>query len=134
MNEYFTSIGPVLAAKVPVIDVEPDAYVDSSKSVFVFKSINIDEVYNALNNLKASKSLGPIEFKPGYQKHSCFSIAPFLTQIFNALLASSFHKTGKLHVFHLSIKRVISEIVVTTDQYRCYQLLLDYLKKLFIYN
>ena len=60
MNEFFISIGPDLAAKVPVIDIEPESYVDSSESVFVFKSIkNIDEVYNALNNLKASKSLGP---------------------------------------------------------------------------
>ena len=59
MNEYFTSIGPALAAEVPVIDIESQSYVDRSESVFVFKSINIDEVYNALNNLKASKSLGP---------------------------------------------------------------------------
>ena len=116
MNEYFTSIGPDLAAKVPVIDIEPESYVDSSESVFVFKSINIDEVYNALDSLKASKSLGPdrIPFR-SYLNDSCFSIAPFLTQTFNASLASSFHKTGKLPVFHPSIKRVISEIVVTTD-------------------
>ena len=58
MNEYFTSIGPEVAPKVSAIDIEPESYVDSSESVFVFKSINIDEVYNALNNLKASKSLG----------------------------------------------------------------------------
>ena len=31
MNEYFTSIGPDLAAKVPVIDIEPESYVDSSE-------------------------------------------------------------------------------------------------------
>ena len=45
MNEYFTSIGPDLAAKVPVIDIEPEWYFDSSKSTFGFKSINIDEVH-----------------------------------------------------------------------------------------
>ena len=44
MNEYFTSIGPDLASKVSVIDIEPESYVDSSESVFVCKSINIDEV------------------------------------------------------------------------------------------
>ena len=59
MNEYFTSIGPDLAGKVPVIDIEPGSYVGSSESAFVFKNINIDEVYNALNNLNTSKSLGP---------------------------------------------------------------------------
>ena len=37
MNEYFTSIGPDLAAKVSVIDIERVSYVDSSESVFVFK-------------------------------------------------------------------------------------------------
>ena len=89
MNEYFTNIGPDLAPKVPVIDIEPDSFVDSSKSVFVFKSINIDEVYNALNNLKMSKSLGPERIPARLLKDSCFSIAPFLTQIFNASLASS---------------------------------------------
>ena len=89
MNEYFTGIGPDIAAKVPVIDTEPGSYVDSSESTFVFKSINIDEVYNALNNLKTSKSLGPDKIPARLLKDSCFSIAPFLTQIFNASLASS---------------------------------------------
>ena len=89
MNEYFTSIEPDLAAKVPVIDIEPELYVDNSESAFVFKSINIDEVYNALNNLKTSKSLGPDRIPARLLKGSCFSIAPFLTQIFNASLASS---------------------------------------------
>ena len=63
---------------------------ESSESVFVFKSINIDEVYKALNNLKASKSLGPDRIPARLLKVSCFSIAPFLTQIFNNSLASSF--------------------------------------------
>ena len=89
MNEYFTGIGPDLAAKVPVIDIESGSYVDSSESAFVFKSINIDEVYNALNNLKMSKSLGPDKIPARLLKDSCFSIAPFLTQISNASLASS---------------------------------------------
>ena len=84
MNEYFTSIGPDLAPKVPVIDIEPESYVDSSERVFVFKSINIDEVYNALNNLKMSKSLGPDRIPARLLKDSCFSIL-----IFNASLASS---------------------------------------------
>ena len=81
MNEYFTSIGPDLAPKVPVIDIEQGSYVDSSESVFVFKSINIDEVYNALNNLKMSKSLGPDRIPARLLKDSCFS--------FNASLPSS---------------------------------------------
>ena len=33
MNEYFTSIGPDLAAKVPVIDIEPESFVDSSRKM-----------------------------------------------------------------------------------------------------
>ena len=89
MNEYFTSIGTDLAPKVPVIDIEPESYVDSSESVFVFKTINIDEVYNALNNLEMSKFLGPDRIPARLLKDTCFSIAPFLTQIFNASLASS---------------------------------------------
>jgi len=89
MNEYFTGIGPDLAAKVPITDIDPGSYVDSSESAFVFKGINIDEVYNALNNLKTSKSLGPDKIPARLLKDSCFSIAPFLTQIFNASLASS---------------------------------------------
>ena len=89
MNEYFTSIGPDLAAKVSVIDIEPESCAHSSESVFVFKSINIDEVYNALNNVKASKSLGPDRIPARLLRDSCFSIAPFLTQIFNASLASN---------------------------------------------
>ena len=56
MNEYFTSIGPDLAAKVLVIDIEPETYLDSSESTFVFTSINIDEVHNALTKLKTSES------------------------------------------------------------------------------
>ena len=88
MNEDFTSIGPDLAAKVPVIDIELESYVDRSESTFVFKSINIEQVYNALNNLKTSKSLGPDKI-PARLKESCFSIAQFLTQIFNVSLASS---------------------------------------------
>ena len=89
VKEYFTSIGPDLAAKVPVIDIEPGTYVDSFESAFVFKSIDIDEVYNALNNLKTSKSLGPDRIPARLLKDSHYSIAPFLTQIFNASLASS---------------------------------------------
>ena len=81
-------------------------------------------------NYQLTLSLGPDKIPARLLKDSCFSIVPFLTQIFNASLASSvFHKTGKLPVFHQSIKRVISEIVVTTDRYRCYQLSLDYLRK-----
>ena len=44
---------------------------------------------NALNNLKASKSLGPDRVPARLLKDSFFSIAPFPTQIFNASLASS---------------------------------------------
>ena len=115
MNEYFTSIEPDLAAKVPVIDIEPESYVDSSESAFVFKSINIDEVYNVLNNLKTSKSLGPDRIPARLLKDSCFSIAPFLTQIFNASLASSvIPQDWKIaRVSPISIKWVISKIVIT---------------------
>ena len=127
MNEYFTSIGPDLAAKVPVIDIGSESYVDSSESVFVFKSINIDGVYNALNSLKASKST--------YLNDSCFSIAPFLTQTFNASLASCvFPQDWKIaHVWSI-YKAGDKRDRGNYRQYRCYQLLLDYLKKLFIYN
>ena len=44
MNEYFISMEPDLATRVPVIDIELESYVDSSESAFIFKSINIDEV------------------------------------------------------------------------------------------
>ena len=42
MNEYFTSIGPDVAAKVFLIDIEPESYVNGSENILVFKSINID--------------------------------------------------------------------------------------------
>ena len=89
MNEYFTSIGPNLATQVPGTDIEPESYVDGSESTFVFKSININEVYNMLSNLKTSKSFGPDKIPARLLKDSCYSIAPFLTKIFNASLTSS---------------------------------------------
>ena len=89
MNEYFTSIGPNLATQVAGTDIEPESYVDGSESTFVFKSININEVYNMLSNLKTSKSFGPDKIPARLLKDSCYSIAPFLTKIFNASLTSS---------------------------------------------
>ena len=89
MNEYFTSIGPNLATQVPGTDIEPESYVNGSESTFVFKSININEVYNMPSNLKTSKSFGPDKIPARLLKDSCYSIAPFLTKIFNASLTSS---------------------------------------------
>ena len=89
MNEYFTNIGPNLAAQVSTTNIKPESYVDRTESTFSFTLIDVHEVYEALNNLKTSKSLGPDKIPARLLKGSYLSTAPYLTKIFNASLTSS---------------------------------------------
>lgn len=134
MNEYFTSIGPNLAAQVLTTNIEPDPYVDRAESTFSFNSIGVNEAHFPLNNLKTSKSLRPDKIPARLLKGSCFSAAPYLiTKIFNASLTSCvFPQEWKL--------ARVSPIYKTGDKRECgnYQpmsvLLPNYLGKSFIHN
>ena len=84
INEYFTSIGTNLAAQVSSTSTKPESYVDRAKNTSSFNSIHVNEVYEALNNLKTSKSLGPDEIPARLLKDSRFRVALYLTKTFNA--------------------------------------------------
>lgn len=92
INEYFTSIGSNLAARVPITNIKPESYVDRVESSFSFNSIDVNEMYKALNNLKTPKSIGPDKVPI---KDSSFSIAVYLTKKFNALTSSVFPQKWK---------------------------------------
>ena len=58
-NEYFTDIGPNLSNQITETNTDFKRYMKfKTQHKFNFKNININEVLNALEKLKTSKSTG----------------------------------------------------------------------------
>jgi hypothetical protein len=58
-NTHFTEIGENLAKSIPIADVNPISYINSTNSVFSFKTIEVNYVKDFLGRINTKKSSGP---------------------------------------------------------------------------
>ena len=56
------------------------------KSHFKKSTVTCDEVFVAINKLKAAKNDGDIGLSSDYFKHSCYDLAVYISLLFTALL------------------------------------------------
>ena len=120
LNTYFTNVGPNLANQMPRSNIELEVHKKRLYEKFSFNVISINEVLDLLNQLNTSKALGPDKIPATLLKAAKDVIASYLTHIYNLMYPCSraiTHRTGKWHVFHLSINQVTKRGVVITGQY-----------------
>ena len=83
-NEFFTSIGPKLASKIPLSDVDPINYIkDNYPNSFFLTPITRDELMKYVNKLPTNKSPGHDDFSGFIIKQIAPYIADPLQKIFN---------------------------------------------------
>ena len=98
---------------------------------FNFENININEVLNALEKLKTSKSTGHDNIPAKLLKDASDAVAPFLVFIFNTSLKhgilSDDLKTARISPIHKSGEAII-------DRFPFFRLLLNYLRNLSVHS
>ena len=88
-NTHFTEIGENLAKSIPITDVNPTSYINSTNSVFSFKTIEVNYVKDLLGRINTKKSSGPDNIPCKLLKLARDVVSPSLTHIFNKSLCTS---------------------------------------------
>jgi hypothetical protein len=106
-NEYFTDIGPNLSNQITETNTDFKRYMKfKTQHKFNFKNININEVLNALEKLKTSKSTGHDNIPAKLLKDASDAVASFLVFIFNTSLTYGIFpdnlKTARISPIHKS--------------------------------
>ncbi|CAB4035040.1 Hypothetical predicted protein, partial [Paramuricea clavata] len=106
-NEYFTDIGPNLSNQITETNTDFKRYMKfKTQHKFNFENININEVLNALEKLKTSKSTGHDNIPAKLLKDASDAVAPFLVFIFNTSLKHGIFpddlKTARISPIHKS--------------------------------
>ena len=106
-NEYFTDIGPNLSNLITETNTDFKRYMKfKTQHKFNFENININEVLNALEKLKTSKSTGHDNIPAKPLKDASDAVAPFLVFIFNTSLKHGIFpddlKTARISPIHKS--------------------------------
>jgi hypothetical protein len=65
-NTHFTEIAENLAKSIPITDVNPISYINSTNSVFSFKTIEVNYIKDLLGRINTKKSTGPTTFHANY--------------------------------------------------------------------
>ena len=84
LNEYFSEVGPQLAANLSQSLKSPESYLVRCKSHFQIQNVTIQEVFKLLSEVKTTKSMGHDGIPNKLLKDAADIIAPSLTYIFNA--------------------------------------------------
>ena len=102
---------------------------------FNFENININEVLNALEKLKTSKSTGHDNIPAKLLKDASDAVAPFLVFIFNTSLKHGNFpddlKTARISPIHNLVTKKFEAII---DRFPFFRLLLNYLRNLSVHS
>ena len=131
-NEYVTDIGPNLSNQITETNTDFKRYMKyKTQHQFNFKNININEVLNALEKLKTSKSTGHDNIPAKLLKDASDAVAPFLVFIFNTSLKHGIFpddlKTARISPIHKSDDKII-------DRFPFFRLLLNYLRNFSVHS
>jgi hypothetical protein len=90
-NTHFTEIGENLAKSIPITDVNPISYINSTNSVFSFKTIEVNYVKDMLGRINTKKTSGPDNIPCKLLKLARDVVSPSLTHIFNKSICTSIY-------------------------------------------
>ena len=93
LNLHFSSIGGRLAFEIPSSNVEPEFYLEPTKSIFSLKAPTVDVVRKLLSKLNESKAAGLDNIPNKLLKMAGDIVAPSLTQIFTKSISTGVFPT-----------------------------------------
>ena len=134
LNLHFSSVGEKLSSEIPSSNVEPESYLEATKTTFSLKDPPVSVVRKLLAKLIERKAAGLDKISSRLLKMAGNIIAPSLTQIFiKSITTGIFPTEWKLASREklLSSKRAKGTTRKTIDQYPLFRPLPKFSKKLY---
>ena len=85
-NNFFTSIGPNLASKLSPSNIDPESYLQPTKTAFSLRAFSVTTACELLSQLDEKKAMGLDGVPCKLLKLASSIIGPSLTKIFNSCI------------------------------------------------
>ena len=132
LNLHFSSVDEKLASEIPSSNVEPESYLEATKTTFSLKDPPVSLVRKLLAKLNDRKAAGLDNIPSRLLKMAGNTIAPSLTQIFiKSINTDIFPTEWKLARVTPIFKKGKGTTRTTIDQYPLFQPLPKFSKKLY---
>ena len=82
-NRHFSNIAQVLAQDIPVVDVNPESYLEPTESSFSLQIPSVNTVFNFLSKIDEKKATGFDRILNKLLKMAASIVTPSLTYIFS---------------------------------------------------
>ena len=119
INEHSSNVGQVLAHDIPLVDVNPESYLERTEFSFSLQTPSVSIVLSFLKKIDEKKATGLDRIPSKSLKMAASIIAPSLTSIFSKSILTGIYpndwKAAK--VTPLLKKRVLNRILITIGQY-----------------
>ena len=83
INEHFSNVAQVLAPDIPVVDVNPESYLEPTDSLFSLQIPSVNTVFSFLSKIDEKKATGLHRIPSNLLKMAASIVAPSLTSIFS---------------------------------------------------
>ena len=83
INEHFSNVAQVLAQDIPVVDVNPESYLEPTDSLFSLQIPSVNNVFSFLSKIDEKKATGLDRIPSNLLKMAASIVAPSLTSIFS---------------------------------------------------
>ena len=83
INEHFSNVAQVLAQDIPVVDVNPESYLEPTDSLFSLQIPSVNTVFSFLSKIDEKKATGLDRIPSNLLKMAASIVAPSLTSIFS---------------------------------------------------
>ena len=100
INDHFTNVAQVLAQDIPVVDANPESYLEPTDHSFSLQIPSVDIVSNVLSKIDEKKATGLDMIPSKLLKMAANIVAPSLTSIFSKSILTGIYpndwKTAKV--------------------------------------
>ena len=83
INDHFTNVSQVLAQDIPVVEANPESYLEPTDHSFSLQIPSVDIVFNVLSKIDEKKTTGLDMIPSKLLKMAANIVAPSLTSIFS---------------------------------------------------
>ena len=91
INDHFTNVAQVLAQDIPVVDVNPESYLEPTDHSFSLQIPSVDIVSNVLLKTDEKKAPGLDMIPSKLLKIAADIVAPSLTSVFSKSILTGIH-------------------------------------------
>ena len=118
INDHFTNVAQVLAQDIPVVDANPESYLEPTDHSFSLQIPSVDIVSNVLSKIDEKKTTGLDMIPSKLLKMAANIVAPSYTSIFSKSILTWIYpndwKTAKVTPL---LNRALNRTLTTTGQY-----------------